>query len=516
MELKTKAPILTQLRALTREDFEDLPKLAAQAKVAIAPGLKISLLIPAREAEIGLEQTVEKAHRFLSLLLERNPDNTFEIILIPNPAPYTDEMEVMKTLLRFEHLASRFPGTRIVTHLSPPDIPGKGSALRSGFVASRGRLICFTDSDLPYDLDFFEQAFVRVAQGYDLVTGNRRMSESRFDIPVSVLPFAYNRHRLGLLFNRVVRTLIPVGTTDTQAGIKVLSRRLAEKAFGVQRCPGFFFDLEIFLVNRASGWAQAEIPVSLHLNSEKSTVRIIRESVLAFYWLGRITLGNKQGHYGKKAKSPRVLKQYFRIKKIPAVTRIFLFLRWCLTPYASMAKHLPPAGKIIDYGCGHGLFGISLAQKSAERQVLGVDHDQKRIEIAREASKNLKNLHFASSALFDSKNDMAKGISLIDVMHYFDADTQRAHLTSAFQQLDQNGVLIFREVDPEAGLISVVNRLYEKIATRVGFTRSNEEKLYFRKKEEWLKLLTEIGFRARAERCSSILFADVLFIGEKP
>jgi hypothetical protein len=108
-----------------------------------------------------------------------------------------------------------------------------------------------------------------------------------------------------------------------------------------------------------------------------------------------------------------------------------------------------------------------------------------------------------------------KGISLIDVMHYFDYDTQKDHLTSAYEQLEDEGVLIFREVDPEAGWISVLNRFYEKLATSVGFTRSNEEKLYFRKKEEWLGLLSQIGFRARAERCSSILFADVLFIGEK-
>jgi 2-polyprenyl-3-methyl-5-hydroxy-6-metoxy-1,4-benzoquinol methylase len=516
MELKTKAPILTQLRALTREDFEDLPQLSTQVKIGVAPPLKISLLIPAREASSSLEQTVEKAHDFLSSLLTKNPDNTFEIILIPNPAPYAEEMEVMKTLVRFEHLASRFPGTRIVSHLSPPDIPGKGSALRSGFVASQGRLICFTDSDLPYDLDFFEQAFVRVAQGYDLITGNRRMSESRFDIPVSVLPFAYNRHRLGLLFNRVVRALIPVGTTDTQAGIKVLSRRLAEKAFGIQRCPGFFFDLEIFLVNRANGWAQAEIPVSLHLNSEKSTVRIIRESVLAVYWLARITLGNIQGHYGKKKKKSRVLRQYWGVKNISPVTRLFLFLRWGLTPYALMAKYLPPSGKIVDYGCGHGLFGMSLAQESAERKVFGIDHDRKRIEIALEAARSSTNLQFSVGGLFESAGEPAKGISLIDVMHYFDPVAQKDHLASAFNQLDHNGILIFREVDPDAGFISVVNRFYEKIATSIGFTRSNEEKLYFRKKEDWLRLLAEIGFHARAERCSSILFADVLFIGEKP
>jgi len=106
-------------------------------------------------------------------------------------------------------------------------------------------------------------------QGFDLVTANRRAPDSRFDIPTALLPLAYSRHRLGLLFNRFVRFFLPLHTTDTQAGIKAMSRRLAETAFTKQRCPGFFFDLELFLSARGQNWAHAEIPITLRLNTEK-------------------------------------------------------------------------------------------------------------------------------------------------------------------------------------------------------------------------------------------------------
>jgi glycosyltransferase involved in cell wall biosynthesis len=498
--------ILTQLRALTQDDFRDLPNKTAKIP---EPTLKASLLIPAREASEGLTKTLTKASQFF----EARFQDDFEIILIPNPAPDTPEAEVKELLARVEFLAERFTHVRVVPHISPPEAPGKGSALRTGFYASQGEMICFTDSDLPYDLTFFDQAFIRYSQGFDLITGNRRRPESLFDIPVSVLPFAYNRHRLGLLFNWTVRRFLPIGTTDTQAGIKVISRRLAEEAFSLQRCPGFFFDIELFLVCRALGFAQAEIPVSLHLDTEKSTVRIIRESILAVYWLWRIWVGQLSGYYGKKSNSTsEVLSRYSKVTSLSFGTRIFLFLRWILTPYSKMSAHLPPQGRIVDYGCGHGLLALVLAQKSKNRSVIGIDHDKRRIEIASQAGRGISNLEFSEGAGFHGQ---AKGISIIDVMHYFDRETQKKNLEQAFDQLEPNGVLIFREVDPQGGVVSSWNRFYEKVATSVGFTRSNEEKLYFRTREEWLELLRSIGFKARAERCSSVLFADVLYIGEK-
>jgi hypothetical protein len=96
-----------------------------------------------------------------------------------------------------------------------------------------------------------------------------------------------------------VRAFFPVNTTDTQAGIKAMSRELAREAFSRLECPGFFFDLEIFLTARAKKMRQIDLPVLLFLNTEKSTVRIIRESFLAAYWLSRIYLRQLKGVYAQ-------------------------------------------------------------------------------------------------------------------------------------------------------------------------------------------------------------------------
>jgi dolichyl-phosphate beta-glucosyltransferase len=249
---------------------------------------RVTLLIPAYASAGSLERTVEEAHRFLQ---SRHGD-AFEIIMVPDESSGDGTVEIAQLL------AARLPHARIAPHSG---VAGKGAALRTGFEKARGEWIFFTDADLPYDLAFFDHAEAALRTGADLVTGNRRLLVSEFDVPVRLLRLAYRRHRLGLLFNRFARWLLPIETTDTQAGIKAMSRRMAERGFALQTCPGFFFDLELFLTAHRSGYHHRELPVILYLNSEKSTVRVLRESFFAGYWLLRITWQDRRGRYGRAA-----------------------------------------------------------------------------------------------------------------------------------------------------------------------------------------------------------------------
>jgi dolichyl-phosphate beta-glucosyltransferase len=260
----------------------------AASLLAAEPTLEVSLLIPAKNSGHALEKTVQEAMRFF----DQDFPGSYEIILIPNPGNDSHDPSVEIA----ESLSARHPELRVVLHR---DLPGKGAALRTGITEARGKLIFFTDADLPYDLEFFTRATQALRSGYSLVTGNRRLDTSQFDIPVELLKVAYGRHRLGLGFNRVVRLIFPVQTRDTQAGIKAMTRELAKEAFSRLECPGFFFDLEIFLTAKAHGMRQLDLPVLLYLNTEKSTVRIIRESFLAAYWLTRIYLRQLRGAYLK-------------------------------------------------------------------------------------------------------------------------------------------------------------------------------------------------------------------------
>ncbi|MEO5969374.1 MAG: methyltransferase domain-containing protein [Bdellovibrionia bacterium] len=469
--------------------------------------LDVSLIIPARNSTHSLEQTVREADAFLSTRFL----NSYEIILVPNPSPGdTSDLSIQTAL----ELSTRFPAVRVHTHTSPP---GKGAAIRTGFSFSRGKWIFLTDADLPYDLNFFETAALKLEEGYGLVTGNRRLPNSHFWVPVSLLPLSYGRHRLGMSFNRLARLLLPITTTDTQAGIKALSRPLALEAFTRQSCPGFLYDLEIFLTAHGGGFRQTDIPVTLFLNSEKSTVRVLRECLLVAHWLIRIKWRNKMGAYGRQTRqtSRSVLARY---SGASLSTRLFLLARWCLTPYSRMTAHLPKRGNILDLGCGHGLFALAAVLQNSDRQVFGLDHDVERIRLGSKATDDLPQIHLKQGGFndFPTTPTPYAGIAMIDVLHYFNSDAQEKTLKQAFEALGTGGILLVREVEPNSGMISSWNRLYEKLATRTSFTQAEEKNLYFRSKQAWCELLEKTGFTVTWKHCSSVVFADILFICTKP
>src|SRR5436309_1100312 len=70
-------------------------------------------------------------------------------------------------------------------------------------------------------------------------------------------------------------------------------------------------------------------------------------------------------------------------------TRLVLALRSRLTPYQEMAKAMPPSGRIVDLGCGWGLLSLALCAGSADRKVLGIDHDPDRVTLAKRAAGRL-------------------------------------------------------------------------------------------------------------------------------
>lgn len=262
--------------------------------------IEISFLIPAKNASSFLDKTLNSIHQFL----EKNFSNKYEIILITN-GENPEELSLMRLIA--EHFSRNCPHFQL-THSSES---GKGATLRQGFSQSNGKYVFFTDADLPYDLDFFIEAYQQLNSGYHFVTGNRRFSSSIFSLPVSVLPLAYKRHKIGLLFNKVVRNLFGIDNIDTQAGVKAFSRELGERVYSLKTCPGFLFDIEFFLVAAQNNFKHYELPIHLHLNSEKTTVKLIRESIATLRWLSKIYYQNKKKYY--RFDSEVNLNQYYFI-----------------------------------------------------------------------------------------------------------------------------------------------------------------------------------------------------------
>ena len=207
----------------------------------------------------------------------------------------------------------------------------------------------------------------------------------------------------------------------------------------------------------------------------------------------------------------------------PLSTRSFIWLRWWLTPYREIAAVLPSSGRILDLGSGHGLLSLALSMGSDQREVIGIDHDQARGRLAERAGARRGSLSKPKFEVGDLEKALAtfapvslSGIAMIDILHYLAPDSQAALLREAARALEPGGILAVREVDPDGGVAAVWNRLYENVATRIGFTQSARADLEFRSVAGWTRMLETAGFDVRSEPCGSPLFSDVLFIARRP
>ena len=203
-------------------------------------------------------------------------------------------------------------------------------------------------------------------------------------------------------------------------------------------------------------------------------------------------------------------------------TRCFLWLRSVLTPYELIAASLPSRGRLLDLGSGHGLLCFTLALASAEREIAGVDHDVARVRLAETAALKLPPEIRPRFLVGDLKESIAAlgpatlaGIAMIDILHYFDPRDQQLLISEAARVVAPSGVLVVREIDSDAGLKAAANRLYERLATGIGFTRSTVATLSFRGAREWTSLIESAGFMVRSLPGGAAFFADVLFAAQK-
>ena len=203
----------------------------------------------------------------------------------------------------------------------------------------------------------------------------------------------------------------------------------------------------------------------------------------------------------------------------PLSTRCFLRLRSILTPYDRMASVFPTRGRVLDLGSGHGLLAFALSLGSREREIIGVDHDPERVRLAEVAALGLPVGSRPSFEVGDLKEKLWSfpsgslvGIAMIDILHYFDPATQQFLVTQAARVLAPGGTLAVREIDSDDGIRAAANRLYERLATGVGFTRSAGPVLSFRGVRSWTRLLESAGFTVHSQRSGPPFLADVIFV----
>jgi len=168
---------------------------------------------------------------------------------------------------------------------------GKGAAVRSGVLAARGRTIAFTDADLAYAPDQIPGLVSLVEEGWDVVVGSRRHTDTTTLVRARRL-----REIGGRGINLLTRAVLLGQYRDTQCGLKAFRSDVARLIFTHTRVDGFAFDVEVFHLIERYHLTLAEVPVRVE-NSSSSTVRVVRDALRLVRDLFRVRQWSVEGRY---------------------------------------------------------------------------------------------------------------------------------------------------------------------------------------------------------------------------
>lgn len=218
----------------------------------------LSVVVGCYNAATHLERRVTKLLEFLDEI-----GRSYEVLIVEDGSA-DDSLPILR------RLESAHKSINVLTN---PRNMGKGFSIRNGILNSRGRYIIFTDVDMAYSELNLLAVLERLEAGDHLVVGNRRLPESVYVVNNAFVKYVYRRHRGGIAFNALVRTLFGLSTRDTQSGLKGFSRSAASRIFTHLYTDGFLFDVEIFIRSRALGIPVTEVPVRLTFEDDISTVQ---------------------------------------------------------------------------------------------------------------------------------------------------------------------------------------------------------------------------------------------------
>jgi glycosyltransferase involved in cell wall biosynthesis len=225
---------------------------------------------------------VKNEARNIAWVLEQIADDVDEVILVDGNS--TDATLITARSCR--------PDIKVV----PQEGTGKGSALRTGFLAATGDIIVIMDADgsmVPQEIRHYLHF---LTNGYDFVKGSRFIGGGG---SLDITPF----RRLGNRFLLAVfNTLYHGDLTDLCYGFCAFHRRYLELL--ALSATGFEIEAEMVVQAMRVGLRIAEVPsLELPRRTGKSNLHSIRDGIRV---LRTVLRGHRQGFSGRLVQSARI------------------------------------------------------------------------------------------------------------------------------------------------------------------------------------------------------------------
>ena len=195
----------------------------------------------------------------------------------------------------------------------------------------------------------------------------------------------------------------------------------------------------------------------------------------------------------------------------PLSVRLHVRGRHWLCPMERIAAYVPPRGRVLDVGCGHGLFANLLALEALERDVLGVDPMASKIAVATRVAQDLPNARYAAGSAADVPSGGYDVITILDVLYLLPRLAKLALLQRCRELIAPDGLLLLKTNDKRPRWKYLWARFEEQVMTGLGLTEG--QGLHFLNAAQNWALLGMADFDAEVVRLDTWLpYPHVLFV----
>jgi len=177
-------------------------------------------------------------------------------------------------------------------------------------------------------------------------------------------------------------------------------------------------------------------------------------------------------------------------------------LKYHMDPcYRAVARHIGEDSFTVDLGTGLGMLPVLLGELGERRQALGVEWDREKVRCGLHASRGLPAVEMVEGDLQAFALPACDVITLVDVLHYYEAHRQEEILKRCRAALRPGGRLLIREGDGARPGGASFTRTIERCATRMGWNRG--PMVRFRPISELHTALVGLGFRVDEDKVAS-------------
>jgi len=177
-----------------------------------------------------------------------------------------------------------------------------------------------------------------------------------------------------------------------------------------------------------------------------------------------------------------------------------------------IGQYLPRTGRVLDVGCGFGLFSLYYASVNPALEIAGIDRNAARIAMARRAAQRLglANVRYDVGDARDFRGgETFDGAYMLDIIHHIPPETVRPLLEQLAKALPPGARLVIKDVERRPAY----KRWFTHALDKVMDPRSP---VRYWGAEELQPLVEDTGFRVHRHLMVDFLpYPHVLYICER-